>query len=346
VRAFGAVWWTAAFLLAGTLALEARSCAKGGTSVVFGRGAAPEAGPAAGGDRAHGPTADFPFVSPVAAREKTPGRVRLWVGAASHAEGYGTTAERTFPNRLPALLRERGRDLEVLDPESVPGADLRAAEAELREAAPAWRPDVVLVYHLSNDLNGMIQDLVAGSAPGARAASARAWADAAGPSTPLARAFSRTFVRRWLRQNVTARVASARLSWDDVEPAADVEFERRLRAVVRAARDLGAEPVLATFAVSLSPAEAEDPPHGVRLWLALSDSRLSARGWSRVVSRWNGVVRRVAAEEGLRLADLDAALGGRSELFSDFVHWTEEGHAAAARVVADALAAPAPARGR
>ncbi len=68
-------------------------------------------------------------------------------------------------------------------------------------------------------------------------------------------------------------------------------------------------------------------------------------GWVSTLERWNGVLVRVAGEEGLRLADVRSAVGGKPEYFEDFVHVTPEGHEIVARVLAEALAGAAPGHG-
>ena len=102
-------------------------------------------------------------------------------------------------------------------------------------------------------------------------------------------------------------------------------------------RSIGAEPVLATHA-------------NLFVGGAVSDSSLLA-AWQRFYPRPEGqvilafdsagaeVTKRVAADSGVALADVRAALSGCPACFADYAHFTDEGAARVAGSVAGAVEA-------
>ncbi|MEW6747981.1 MAG: GDSL-type esterase/lipase family protein [Planctomycetota bacterium] len=77
---------------------------------------------------------------------------RIVVLGDSHTAGHGVEAEQTYAARLESLLREAGRDVEVLN-FGVDGYTTTQEYLWCKMEAPRWQPDVVILgVYLANDL--------------------------------------------------------------------------------------------------------------------------------------------------------------------------------------------------
>lgn len=119
----------------------------------------------------------------------------------------------------------------------------------------------------------------------------------------------------------------ARVSEDD--------YESNLRQIVAAIGEAGARPILVTAPSALT------PEHPTTLLLCRQTRNFGdpAR-LPQVHAAYNERVRRVAKETGAALVDLEAAFARRRDaagLFTDGIHLSAEGHAAAAALLRQAL---------
>ena len=141
-----------------------------------------------------------------------------------------------------------------------------------------------------------------------------------------------------LKTQVTARLARGRVLRAGLGPAGARRFEALVRELLGEARRQGAEPVLCTFATRWGAAEAERADEDAELQVLSINVELSLAGWLRTIEDFNAVLRRVAADEGLVLADVAGELTGRTDLFRDLWHFTPEGHDVVAGTIARAIA--------
>lgn len=120
------------------------------------------------------------------------------------------------------------------------------------------------------------------------------------------------------------------IRWGQLE-----EFERILTATVQLARQNGSRPVLVTL------------PHFLKLRLSAAEKRtllpqllawpnVSYHGWWRMVTRVNGRIRKVAAAQGIPLADCEGAVA--ADHFTDLCHLNQAGNRELAACVARAVA--------
>lgn len=111
------------------------------------------------------------------------------------------------------------------------------------------------------------------------------------------------------------------------------ELDRLLRVFVDTCRGLGHALLLATFP-HRSVEYGSDPWLRRRFKTAANYGRIV--GWRRIV---NDVTRRVAAERGVALLDLDAALSAQTRWFYDDLHMNPDGSRQVADLVAERLRA-------
>ena len=313
-------FWRAGFLLAGELALEARASRRGWDTLFLG---GPEE-PSEQGE--YGPTAAFPFRSPVVSPDEAAGALRVWTASSSYGADEQLEPEQVFPNLIASSLGAEG-EVVTLNA-SVDGHTIAHNLVDLLEHGPTWKPDYVVLYQMSNDINIISRGLGAEGAvvpPGA----------GGGWSATVQRLAEETTVYKNLKSQVTARLTGSRVLDDGLSDADCEEFERILVEFIDAVEALGARPILCTFATGYVEAGIEHLPAEYELNLLRFNVHLSAEGWVGAVARLNQVVERVALERGIPLVDACGALAGREELFRDLWHLRPEGH----RILADLIAA-------
>lgn len=314
--------WIALVLLGLEVAVEARAKRRGWDTLLFGQAQSEDDDAA----RGFGPTPAFPFRSLVVPQERTPGTLRVWIASASYALGGNLPPEEIFPVRLVGELAGHGIAAEVLNAGRVAYA-IPDSLAALEEGAPAWRPDVAVLYHLSTDVDELSRLLLGkGGLAAAAGAEGLDWGS---------RLIEQTTLQPLLKEHVSSRVTLLRPLADTLEPGGAAAFEGRVRSFLALCGRLGIRPMLCTFAASHDRANPEPlPSHVFRF-----NFRVSRRGWHDTIDAWNAVLRRVAAQEGVPLVDVAAALEGRTDQFVDFVHFASSGHGVVARLLGTVLAA-------
>jgi hypothetical protein len=285
-----------------------------------------------------------PEVSP----RPRPGVLRVVTSGASETFGQSEGPGQEYPRQLEDSLRarlahagtSRYRTAEVLNAAFF-GMSLPTAIQDVRLRIAGFGPRVVVLYPTSVQY---LHEVVP-----------KAALPLVGPATPLglwARLRPRTFTRlreelkrlapmawrerRW-RNEVRRQLAEHEPGWRFTSLPEDRlgSFDADLRAFVGAVRAIGAEPLLATHANRFVGASMPD------------SSLLSA--WGRFYPRAEGaiilafdsagadVTQRVAADSGVVVADIRAALVGCSNCFADYAHFTDMGAARAAGTLATAI---------
>jgi len=348
LRPFRVPLWTGLLLLAGELALETRAALRGQYAHILSPFIDHPLRLATEGE--WGPFADFPFRCRRVPPAKTPGKSRIWISSSSYAEDITQPAEVLFPNLLGQELLARGSQVEVLNA-SKRGYFIGSSVGDLQHMAPAWSPDVMLLYQMSNDIDLIAESLAVGTPLGPQGPSAAAGGGPASDLIELLRpddtGLASPFVREltahmMLKKMVTARIARGRVLRDSLGPEGQGRFEALVRAYVAEARRQGATPVLATFASRYGPGEEKRAGSRAELQVLSINVELSLAGWLRTVDDFNAVLRHVAEDEGLLLIDVARELTGREELFYDLWHLTPEGHQVMARILAEGLRARLP----
>ena len=332
LRPFRVLLWTAATLLVVELGLEARAVSRGWEGFLLGR----HAGWNTDLDPRYGPDADFPFRSLRIQPAGDPARQRIWLASSSYGEDIQLQPAKIFANQLLHELAAGGLTADMLNA-SRAGLFVRSNSSQLAELGPLWRPDVVLLYQMSNDID-RISELDARTAAGAEPGTPAAGEPRsfAGPGR-IAHWAERTTSYRHLKTQITTRLTRARHLRDGLGEDGEALYLASVSEFVALARSLGAEPVLCTFAISHGSADLAQLPSGYEQQILSINVELSMRGWAATVERWNAGLERLARAEDLLLVDVAAAMRGRPELFRDFWHFTPAGHSRVAGVIARTL---------
>ena len=260
---------------------------------------------------------------------KPAGRVRIaFLGASTTFCAEATSNETTWPHLVVTTLRERYPGIEFdLVNAAVPGYMSRHSLERFEVRVAALEPDVVIVYHGTNDLG--YDSRLAAEAEGLELPSQDGPTGLARWSLAYNLVHKTLQVRDRLRRS---RGVAGRLS-ADVE-ALSLDFEVRLDELVRAARAVAPVVAVATFSKKVrrgqSPGEQLGNCNTSLFYMPYMTVETLLDGFDA----YNGVVRRVARSQGAVLIENEDSIPGDAEHFADSVHLTDVGcEAMAARVV-------------
>jgi len=327
--------WIVFYLILIEVGLEARAWSRHWPTPLFGKGQGAEALES----EDFGPSEGFPFRSLFVDAEKAAGVTRFWLASASFAEDVQQPADGLFAHLAGLTLTDAGVPAEMLNA-SRGGMSIAENRAELELLVDRWRPDVVVLYQMSNDMDE-ISRLVLSADDGGMAPPIAEGAEPEDASVDLPLQVDRfteaTVTFAQLKNQVSARLTRARVLSDDLGLRGEVAFERRVVDFIAACRSVGVQPVLCTFATSHLEADLASLPEESANNLHRYNPHLSVRGWAASTERWNRVLARIAAARDVPLIDVAAEIAGRADLFRDYTHFSEAGHRAMGGVLAAGL---------
>jgi len=284
---------------------------------------------------------------PEVSAEKRTGHLRVLVLGASESFGLYETPGKSYPARLQELLAAQlNRPVEVLNG-ALPGMSLPRVVRFCERRLDTLRPDVVIYYPTP----AAYLDV---KAPSLEAAGrGRTGNGKSGGSRPKPRLLRRgwqlvkaslpTPVEDWLRRREIAQETSGEdPSWLFREvPRERLDlFEQHLSTLIWTVRESGARLVLATHANRF-----REPLTSTERRQLLAWRQNYPRAEEEVIlamdRQANAMIRRLAADEDLPVADIAAAVPPEPRLFADFVHFTDAGSELAARALAETIAGDA-----
>ncbi len=295
-------------------------------------------------------------------RRKT-ARLRIVCLGGSTTQSLGLEPQDQWPARMERLLRDRGEDVEVINagwPWYTTAHSLVNYVLRIRH----FSPDIVVVMHGINDLARSFP--AAGELP-----FEPDYGTYAGPIRPLLNlkdavdagrgAGSRLLQCSALWRLLCRRTALDRMFYADLRRGRDPDYHaegrdvppeafvslasyaENLDCLVRVCLMDGRRVVLATqpSVYSREPAPGgPEPPNAMRvLNLTGPGGPVSRRSVAEAVRRIRGIVSAAAARHGVRIADLEAAIDARPELFRDDFHLNRAGCEIAAEACARTIQA-------
>ena len=273
---------------------------------------------------------------------KKNGEIRYWIASSSHAEDVYLSRDLVFPTQLETLLKSTGQAVTVINA-SHAGMDIEANRTELVAKGNIAKPDVVILYQMSTQITKLSKQLLSGKHPGPPKRPGSNSPPAAPQPSRIAQWYEATSLYALLKGNVSNRLTGQRVLANTLGHPADEAFERDVRAFVDTARQVGAQPILCTFATSHTQKNLpNDVPPEVPDLLFRYNVYLSLSGWFEAITRFNDILKRIADEQHIQLIDIDAAVSGHPEYFRDFVHFTPDGHHKVAQTIFAGLYSKAP----
>jgi hypothetical protein len=323
------IFWIGLYVSVIEIGLEVRAHYRGFDTLLLGsfQRAEPETVAAAGyrGNDSLGAGAERKRIGSEAAA------VRYWIASSSHAEDSYLSREVIFPSVLERLLQGSGIQATVINA-SRAGMDIEDNTRDVEARGPQLNPDYVILYQMSSTITSLSKKLLSGSASktprdGSNLQNSKKAVDW------TVRLVEQTAIYAQLKGHLTSRLAGKRVLSDFLGRSGDAEFEAKIRAFIAVTRNIGATPILCTFATSHVRRDLPDFPDSVTTLVFKYNIYLSLTGWVETIERFNNILRHIAAEEGIVLIDVEKEIAGRHDYFRDFVHFTPLGHAAVASVI-------------
>ncbi len=264
---------------------------------------------------------------------KPSGRVRLaFLGDSTTFCAEVSNNSVVWPSLVAQLLNAKfGRDYFDYINAAVPGYTLKASQARLAADVAPLQPDIVVIYHGSNDL-------AKNSAFEAERQGIRVDRGDLGLSVPSSYSMLWYLVEKnwriWRRQ-VHAFDPAAKLhgSLDSLtKPFAD-----DLHALIRQARTVAATVVVVTFTTHMRPGQSEGELRKAAITSLYYIPYMSPEQLLAAFEAYNSVIRAAAENSGAFLIDDDAGIPADEADFVDSIHFTDRGSRAMAERVYNGL---------
>lgn len=274
------------------------------------------------------------FRGPEILQPKPADDIRLaFLGASTNFCSENSSNAATWPDLVWKSFQQSDPDLEWdYINAGVPGYTVEQSLKDFQARVAPLQPDVVIIYHATNDLSLDTREL------------ARQKSLFSGKAETYGRLAQYSVLIRLIELNTQVRQrqqmamsGKARLMYDPV--VLSVGFRQHLSELVRAAQQVSPVVAVATFSIKL---RREQSP---REQLRNADSSLyympymSIKGLLDGFDQYNQVIRDVARETGAVLIEGENDIPGDDAHFNDSVHFKDAGSAVMARRIETALKA-------
>lgn len=275
------------------------------------------------------------FRGPEIADPKRAGTVRIaFLGASTTFCAEASSNDAVWPHLVVASLRKRftGTRFDYVNA-GIPGYTVSSSTRNLELRVSPLHPDLIVIYHATNDLSGELRGMAARES------------GAASIAPPESSWLSRhSLLWNLVTKNLQLMLArSAAESESRVSTRVDPEalgtgFRKDLTTLVRAGKATGAKVALVTFSTQL---RARQDAAARRT--AMQSALLYMPGFDfdqllAAYRRYNVIIREVASSEAVLLVEGENEIPGDPKHFVDSVHFTDAGNSAQAARVAEALA--------
>lgn len=267
---------------------------------------------------------------------KPRGTVRIaFLGASTTFCAEATSNDAVWPHLVVEALRRRLAETRFdYVNGGVPGYTVESSTKNLELRVAPLQPDVIVIYHATNDLSGELRRIAAQRFEGATIAP---------PETSW-------LARHSLLWNLVSKNMRLLLARSSAESGArsptrigaealGASFRSELTHLVRAAKAVGATVALVTFSTQLRAAQDDEARRQAMQSAILYMPGYSSDQLLAAYRRYNEIIREVASSEQILLVGGEDEIPGDPVHFNDTVHFTDAGSRVQARRVAEALAA-------
>lgn len=273
------------------------------------------------------------FRGPEIAQPKPVGTVRLaFLGASTTYCAEVSGDAMVWPQLVADELRRRfpGTAFDFVNG-GVPGYVVASSLKNLRHRVAALEPDIVVVYHATNDLSGEVNRR-------AQQAGLAVANNAGGPSWLERHSLLWELALKNLRVRAALSEGESgqnRLRLDAKDLGA--EFRRDLGSLLQEARASGARVAVATFATHLRSGQSAQQQERAAVSALVYMPSMTPDGLLAGYARYNELIAEAARAQGALLIGGEDRIPGDPLHFVDSVHFTDQGSRAMAARVIDAL---------
>ena len=272
----------------------------------------------------------FEFRSAKIDLEKPENSLRIWMASASYAEDYKRKIDELFPNVLCREVNIRFKKKCQMLNASKAGYSIQGNIDQLKTSATHWKPDYVLLYSMSLDVNYLSDKFLNSNFDSIENDIAKEGNNSRPAELTIDRRIEKTIEQMaaygHLRTYLGGSALLSKLLYDDIGIMAKRDFKNILVEFIEASKEIDAIPVLITFATAYDTENFQYMPHKGKLFLVRYNSYLSDEGWVNTIKAFNEIIRSTASEQDVHYIDLEKSLSGKTQYFTDFVHFTKEGH--------------------
>lgn len=273
------------------------------------------------------------FRGPAIKQPKPVGTLRFaFLGASTTFCAEVSGDELTWPYLVTQAVQDATPDINIdYVNGAVPGYTVESSLRNLRKRVVPLQPDVIVIYHATNDLSRETRSL---------ASEQGIYKDGSAEEKSWLAEYSLLWylVEKNLRLNDLQRDAVDDKRRLVFSPAAlGAQFRKELTWLVMEAREVARIVVLATFSHQVRPEQTPEQ----QLIAARSSLYympfMTPHGLIEAFTQYNEIIRDVALETGAVLIEGETAIPGDSEHFNDSVHFKDTGSRAMARRISEFL---------
>lgn len=266
------------------------------------------------------------FRGPEIDTPKPPGRVRIaFLGASTTFCAEVSSDAAAWPHLVTEQLRAAylGVSFDYVNG-GVPGYFASSSLVNLKRRVAAHRPDIIVIYHATNNLSLETRNMaIAQGLDDAAESGQQSWLE------------RHSLLWELVVKNLRVRKAQADNSGEAaspgrrklvIEPARiGTQFQADLSALVKEANGVAGRVAIATFSTRLRAEQTPAQQTQAAVSAFVYSPFMSTEGLLRGFARYNGIIREVAAAEGALLIDGENAIPGDAVHFADTVHFTDAG---------------------
>lgn len=241
--------------------------------------------------------------------------------------------ELTWPHLVTEAVQEAIHDIKFdYVNGAVPGYVVQSSLHNLSERVARLQPDVIVIYHATNDLSQETRWLAV--------------------KQGIYHEEGRSLKKSWLAEysllwylvekNLDLKAAqrnavNAMNRLEFTPSKLGVQFRQQLTELVLAAKQITGVVALATFSYQIRPEQTPEQQLVAASSALYYMPFMTLNGLLEAYAQYNKIIADVARETGSILIDVDTAIPGDSEHFNDTVHFTDAGSVVMAQRVSEAL---------
>ena len=254
-----------------------------------------------------------------------------YLGASTTFCAEVSSNEKAWPHLATELLRKHFSNaaLDYVNA-AVPGYILETSERRLRSQVAQLKPDVIVIYHATNDLSGEMRDIAERQGIYKKGDIEESWL--------AKRSLLWNLVEKNLRiinsQN-QAKAGKTSLAFDPDKIGEG--FAKNLASLIRVAKKTAPVVAIPTFSIRIRAEQSSDEKITAAASSLYYMPFMTPDGLIQAFRRYNDIIRRVAAENDVVLVEAAEKIPADGDHFNDTVHFKDAGSAVMANLVGIAL---------
>ena len=278
------------------------------------------------------------FRGPPITQPKPAGDLRLaFLGASTTFCAEVSGDELTWPHLVTEAVQEAVHDINVdYVNGAMPGYVVQSSLHNLSERIAPFQPDVVVIYHATNDLSQETRWL----------AVKQGIYEEEGRSVKKSWLAKHSLLWYLVEKNlhlkaVQRNAVDAKKRLEFSPSKLGVQFRKELTQLVLAAKQISGVVALATFSYQIRPEQTPEQQLVAASSALYYMPFMTLNGLVEAYTQYNQIIADVARDTGAILIDVETAIPGDSKHFNDTVHFTDAGSLVMAHRVSEAVLASA-----